>query len=256
MKIIKKILVVLLVIIMTGFFLVLNLSFSGETFVVKYGANEAKTKIKEEVMEGYNISNEKVDRFINNKELEALLEKYINAYLKGYATDKYLEQIDLTSDINSFIDNNHDFLVNELKISEEELSKYKDSQELDKLTEEVKNLLKEDRENSEEMVILSKIYTKISSLEFRLMLMGIILGIALLIFLLTKEVRNVARDSGISLIIGAVIFGSLVLLLNFLAEDLNLAGSVIMSTLMFSIITLIVGILLIVLGVKLKKKVS
>ena len=61
---------------------------------------------------------------------------------------------------------------------------------------------------------------------------------------------------GISLVVGAIIFGTLVLILNFLIEDLNLGGNVIMSTLMFSIITLIVGILFIILGVKLKKKVS
>ena len=47
MKVIKKILVVLLVIIMTGVFLVFNFSFSGEKFIVKYGTGEEKTKIKE-----------------------------------------------------------------------------------------------------------------------------------------------------------------------------------------------------------------
>lgn len=256
MKVIKKILVVLLVIIMTGVFLVFNFSFSGEKFIVKYGTCEAKTKIKENMIENLDISNEKIDEFVNNKEVEALMEKYINAYLKGYTSDVYIEQLDLTSDINSFIDNNHDFLVNELKMSEEELNKYKDSQELKELTEKVKNSLKEDREDNEEMVAFSRIYTKVSSLEFKLILGGIILGIALLIFLLTKDIGKVIKDMGISLVVGAIIFGTLVLILNFLLEDLNLRGNVIMSTLMFSIITLIVGILFIILGVKLKKKVS
>lgn len=256
MKVIKKILVVLLVIIMTGVFLVFNFSFSGEKFIVKYGTGEAKTKIKENMIENLDISNEKIDEFVNNKEVEALMEKYINAYLKGYTSDVYIEQLDLTSDINSFIDNNHDFLVNELKMSEEELNKYKDSQELKELTEKVKNSLKEDREDNEEMVVFSRIYTKVSSLEFKLILGGIILGIALLIFLLTKDIGKVIKDMGISLVVGAIIFGTLVLILNFLIEDLNLGGNVIMSTLMFSIITLIVGILFIILGVKLKKKVS
>lgn len=256
MKVIKKILVVLLVIIMTGVFLVLNFSFSGEKFIVKYGTSEAKTKIKENVMENLDISNEKVDEFVNNKEIEALMEKYINAYLKGYTSDEYLEQLDLASDINSFIDNNHDFLVNELKISEEELKQYRDSQELKELTEKVKKSLKEDREDNAEMVAFSKIYTKVSSLNFKLIVGGIILVIALLIFLLTKDIGKVIKDMGISLVVGAIIFGALVLVLNFLLDDLNLGGNVIMSTLMFSIITLIVGILLIILGVKLKKKVS
>ena len=106
------------------------------------------------------------------------------------------------------------------------------------------------------MVAFSRIYTKVSSLEFKLILGGIILGIALLIFLLTKDIGKVIKDMGISLVVGAIIFGTLVLILNFLLEDLNLGGNVIMSTLMFSIITLIVGILFIILGVKLKKKVS
>ena len=106
------------------------------------------------------------------------------------------------------------------------------------------------------MVVFSRIYTKVSSLEFKLILGGIILGIALLIFLLTKDIGKVIKDMGISLVVGAIIFGTLVLILNFLIEDLNLGGNVIMSTLMFSIITLIVGILFIILGVKLKKKVS
>ena len=256
MKVIKKILVVLLVIIMTGVFLVFNFSFSGEKFIVKYGTGEAKTKIKENMIENLDISNEKIDEFVNNKEVEALMEKYINAYLKGYTSDVYIEQLDLTSDINSFIDKNHDFLVNELKMSEEELNKYKDSQELKELTEKVKNSLKEDREDNEEMVAFSRIYTKVSSLEFKLILGGIILGIAILIFLLTKDIGKVIKDMGISLVVGAIIFGTLVLILNFLIEDLNLGGNVIMSTLMFSIITLIVGILFIILGVKLKKKVS
>ena len=103
------------------------------------------------------------------------------------------------------------------------------------------------------MVAFSRIYTKVSSLEFKLILGGIILGIALLIFLLTKDIGKVIKDMGISLVVGAIIFGTLVLILNFLLEDLNLGGNVIMSTLMFSIITLIVGILFIILGVKLKK---
>ena len=141
-------------------------------------------------------------------------------------------------------------------MSEEELNKYKDSQELKELTEKVKNSLKEDREDNEEMVVFSRIYTKVSSLEFKLILGGIILGIAILIFLLTKDIGKVIKDMGISLVVGAIIFGTLVLILNFLIEDLNLGGNVIMSTLMFSIITLIVGILFIILGVKLKKKVS
>ena len=141
-------------------------------------------------------------------------------------------------------------------MSEEELNKYKDSQELKELTEKVKNSLKEDREDNEEMVAFSRIYTKVSSLEFKLILGGIILGIAILIFLLTKDIGKVIKDMGISLVVGAIIFGTLVLILNFLIEDLNLGGNVIMSTLMFSIITLIVGILFIILVVKLKKKVS
>ena len=92
--------------------------------------------------------------------------------------------------------------------------------------------------------------------KFLKILGGIILGIAILIFLLTKDIGKVIKDMGISLVVGAIIFGTLVLILNFLIEDLNLGGNVIMSTLMFSIITLIVGILFIILGVKLKKKVS
>ena len=173
-------------------------------------------KIKENMIENLDISNEKIDEFVNNKEVEALMEKYINAYLKGYTSDVYIEQLDLTSDINSFIDNNHDFLVNELKMSEEELNKYKDSQELKELTEKVKNSLKEDREDNEEMVAFSRIYTKVSSLEFKLILGGIILGIAILIFLLTKDIGKVIKDMGISLVVGAIIVGTLVLILNFL----------------------------------------
>ena len=77
---------------------------------------------------------------------------------------------------------------------------------------ELKNSLKEDREDNEEMVAFSRIYTKVSSLEFKLILGGIILGIALLIFLLTKDIGKVIKDMGISLVVGAIIFGTLVLI--------------------------------------------
>ena len=108
MNTLKKIFVVLLSIISVCFMIVFMLSFSVHEVVIKQARNIVTEEVKKEVLKDVDISESDFNNIASNPETNALIQKYIDLLVSGISGKDVWDDVDITSDIVNFIDNNRD----------------------------------------------------------------------------------------------------------------------------------------------------
>ena len=106
MNTLKKIFVVLLSIISVCFMIVFMLSFSVHEVVIKQARNIVTEEVKKEVLKDVDISESDFNNIASNPETNALIQKYIDLLVSGISGKDVWDDVDITSDIVNFIDNN------------------------------------------------------------------------------------------------------------------------------------------------------
>ncbi len=257
MKALKKILVVLLSIVLVCCLSFLILSFSIHTIVIDQVRNVTLEKVKEDIASESDISMEKLDNFFDNPDVNDLVEKYIDVVIAGIAFDDSLDDLKIKEDIINFIDNNREFIKSEFGITDLELDLIRNSNLLGDVDTLVKDEITE-ASVDEETVKIIRIYSDLVSNTFKIILGVSIVVLIGIIGLLSFSISKVLKTSGIcfitSSILSGAIMGFILYAINTL-EEVNLIVDYV-SGLLYSIITLILGILLIVISHIYKKKVS
>ena len=135
MNTLKKIFVVLLSIISVCFMIVFMLSFSVHEVVIKQARNIVTEEVKKEVLKDVDISESDFNNIASNPETNALIQKYIDLLVSGISGKDVWDDVDITSDIVNFIDNNRDLLKEKLGVTDQQLDEFKNSEDLKKANE-------------------------------------------------------------------------------------------------------------------------
>lgn len=257
MKVLKKILVVLLSIVLVCCLSFLILSFSVHTIVIDQLRNVTLEKVKEDIASDSALSREKLDSFFDNSDVSDLVEKYIDIVINGIADDDNLGDLEIKEDIINFIDNNREFIKSEFGITDLELDLIRNTDFLNDVDTMVKDEITKARVDEESVKII-KIYNDLVSNTFKIILGVSILVLIGIIGLLSLSVSKTLKVSGISFIISSILSGTIIVFISYIINALKEANFTVdyMSGLLYSIITFVIGILLIIISHIYKKKVS
>ncbi len=259
MNTLKKIFVVLLSIISVCFMIVFMLSFSVHEVVIKQARNIVTEEVKKEVLKDVDISESDFNNIASNPETNALIQKYIDLLVSGISGKDVWDDVDITSDIVNFIDNNRDLLKEKLGVTDQQLDEFKNSEDLKKANEYFKeNVVQAVSDNTKETVTIFRVYSDLVSTNSKIIFAFLIIVLTGIIALLQKSFAKTIKTFGINLVIGAIFTILFVVALNFIvASVIDLSITVDYSTgLIYGILALVIGIVSIVIGNIYKKKVS
>ena len=160
MNIIKKTLLGILVLFLTGLIILLTLSADLKNVIVngvvmeivKYqitnisykAGNKEQTTIFE-----YTTDDEKVNEILESKEIQELISKYVDITIKSMTDEESIDQIDIEQDMINYIKENKKVIEEKtgVQISDEMIEQTKEEIEAQEINENVKIALKETKKN-------------------------------------------------------------------------------------------------------------
>lgn len=260
MKTLRKIFIVLLEVVLVCLMVVFILSFSVRDAVVKQMKNVTVENVREEIISDVdsNINDESFNELVNNTEVDALIQKYIDLLISGMAGNNIDSDINIDKDVITFIDNNKDLLKEKLGVSDEQLEEFKKSENLKKANDYFKEKVQEGNESNKSVVTTFRIYNNLISDSLRIILVISIVVLIVIIGILKNSLLSLIKIVGIDLVITAILSIIVVAILNFIIISVaDLAITVNYSYgLIYGIVALVIGIIMIVSSNIYKKKMS
>lgn len=269
MKIFKKVLNVLLTVILLNLICFLLISVNLKTILVDGIIKEViKTEIintdykekntisKEEINKI--TDNPKIQEILNSKEVQDLIDKYLDITIDGLLDENDLNEVEIEKDIYDYIKENKSVIEEKTntKIDDETIDKIMEMNEAKQLS---KNLIltindkKKSITKTEKTVL--KGYKVFISLKFQLILLGLILLDLILIGIINKSIKMVIKELGLSTIFSGLLIGIMCIVVKIIVSTTSLLKTFHMRNLFISSIgVLVMGVLLILIYKRLQKK--
>ena len=268
MKKLKKVLNAFLIFILISLICILVISINLKTVIVDGIIKETiKTEIINKEYKEKNTIKEEIDditddpkikEILNSKEIQELIDKYLNIVVDGLLDEDNLDDVELEKDILKYIKDNKEIIEEKTntKIDDKTIEKVMEMKEAKQLSKKLINTINEQKKTitkTEKEVL--KGYKTCVSIEFQLIVLGLILVDIALIFIINKSliitIKSVATSSitsGIFIIIMSIVTKLIVI-------NYSILKTFHMKSLLLSGIGVsIIGILLIIIYKKLKKE--
>ncbi|MCI8460878.1 MAG: hypothetical protein HFE81_05725 [Bacilli bacterium] len=190
--------------------------------------------------------NEQINKILESKEVQDLIDKYLDVTINGVLDEKDISNIEIEKDMLDFLKENKEVLEKEvgIEITDEMISKTEEqleSRDLSKVFEQTINNTKNNL--PEEAKVVLKGYNFLISLKFRIIILIAMIIDLLLIALIQKSFYSWLKSLGVS----AIISGSSLLIMSL---SVNVIVTKISSLTDFNVNSLITsGIVLIVSGI-------
>lgn len=263
MKILKKIILGFLNLLLLNLIILLTISINLKNFI---SDGIIKETIKEQIVvipyqespTDSNVESEQINKILENKETEALVDKYINLAISGITDEKNLSKINLEEDMLKYLKNNKELLEKELglEITDEIVEATEESLKSKELSESFKQSISNASKNiSPEERFLLKAYSFLTSRDFKILVLVLITLDLILIGIIQKSYYKWLKSLGISLILSGL--GTLFMSMAVKAIVVNLSPLKefnIKSLTYSSIILMVVGIILSIVQIFIDKK--
>lgn len=226
MNIIKKTLLGILVLFLTGLIILLTLSADLKNVIVngvvmeivKYQITninyKAGNKEQNTIFE-YTTDDEKVNEILESKEIQELVSKYVDITIKSMTDEESIDQIDIEQDMINYIKENKKVIEEKtgVQISDEMIEQTKEEIEAQEINENVKIALKETKKNlTDSQKKTLKGYGLVTSTKLKVFLLVLIIIDSIFIFLLQRKdnkwiyvLGNACFSAGIGIIIMCII---------------------------------------------------
>lgn len=246
----------------TGFIGELNTNILDTEFVEKNNNDDSKVKVEKDLTVEELFDSPEYKELLKNKEVQELIQKYVDTTIIGITDTNALNDVDLTEDIISFIEDNQDLLEEEynISISDEDIDGLRGNEGLKEFTESyIEGVKSANEELSNNQKKLIKGYNFICSTLFKIILIFLIIINLFLISLLQKSFYKWINSLGVNLLSSGVLTIVLGLILNFSVNgiinrlNLNLKFDFLHISLV-GLIASIIGIVFIVIYFIIKKK--
>lgn len=267
MKFVKKIILGFLVVLLVNLFVALTLNIDLSSVIVNGVIKEVvKQQIISKDFEEANTigesitSNEQVNEILNSKEVQELINKYVEISMESIANEEEIDEISLEEDMIQYIKENKKILEEKIgvDITDEMIEKTTEdikSQELNKTLKEALQKAKE--EIPEKDKVFLKGYVFFTSIKLRLLLIGaIILDILLIAIIqmsLYKWIKNVG-DALLSSGVGITIMSLIVKLTTSRMLNIEILHTEILTK--HGVMQLVLGLVIIVTYKVISKKVQ
>ncbi len=267
MKFVKKIILGFLVVLLVNLFVALTLNIDLSSVIVNGVIKEVvKQQIISKDFEEANTigesitSNEQVNEILNSKEVQELINKYVEISMESIANEEEIDEISLEEDMIQYIKENKKILEEKIgvDITDEMIEKTTEdikSQELNKTLKEALQKAKE--EIPEKDKVFLKGYVFLTSIKLRLLLIGaIILDILLIAIIqmsLYKWIKNVG-DALLSSGVGITIMSLIVKLTTSRMLNIEILHTEILTK--HGVMQLVLGLVIIVTYKVISKKVQ
>lgn len=241
------------------FLIILSFSVKGLFSDIILKSSTIVTKVaSDELVENVKTKNEfvdeKIQELLEDKEIKALVEKYIDKTLEGLVSEDALDDVNIEKDIIEFVQDHEDLIEEKLgiEIKEEYYEEAKNQEEYHEITNEYKKAIESSRENiPEEVKVIIEYFNYFLTMKCRLILFGILIISTLLMALLQKSfykwistLATSAISCGVMLFLMSFAFDGI---MTYILKNTGSTGSFSMSVLTRnSLITLISGIVVLI----------
>ena len=248
----------------TDFLGSINSGIKNQEFTVEEKEDNKDKKI--DVERNYTIeellNSPEYKELLKNKEVQKLVDKYINITINGVIDEKNLEEADLKEDIIKFLKENKEVLEKEygISISYEDIDELENSDEFSSITDDYIDSVKTVRQDiTDGQKKLIKMYNVLCSLAFKIILFILLIVNLVCIAILQKSLYKWVQTLGANLIFSGALTIILGIVLHF---GINAIVSKMKLGLKFGflkvsvigLIACVVGIVLIVVYTIIKKK--
>ena len=226
MKFIKKTILGILVLFLTGLIILFTISIDLKKVivngvimeVVKYQISTINYKEgnneKDTIFE-YTTDNEQINEILRSKEVQDLVTKYLDLTIESINDDDSLNEIDIEKDMMQYIRDNKSVLEEKIgmEITEEMIQKTEEQMQEQEVSKNLKEAIKETRNNlTEKQKKTLKGYSLLTSLKLKIILMLLMIIDCTFIFLLQKEdykwvyvIANSVFSAGVGILLMSVI---------------------------------------------------
>lgn len=263
MKILKKIILGFLNLLLLNLIILLIISINLKSFI---SDGIIKETIKEQIVvipyqespTDSNVESEQINKILESKEVQDLINKYIDITISGITDEKNLSKINLEEDMLKYLKNNKELLEKELgiEITDEIVEATEESLKSKELSESFKQTITNASKNiSPEERFLLNAYSFLTSLDFKILVLVLITLDLILIGIIQKSYYKWLKSLGISLILSGL--GTLFMSMAVKAIVVNLSSLKefnIKALTYSSIILMIVGIILSITQIFIDKK--
>ena len=191
-------------------------------------------------------NDERVRELLKSDEVTELIDKYMDKIIDGYIDEEKLDEIELEKDMINYLENNKEKLekITGKEITQENLDQAKEQiKEMDIDTKVKESIKTTSKTMPKETVKVLKGYKTFISLEFKLIMIGIIILCLVLIALLQKSMYKWIKLFTISLItngVFAIIVSGSVYLIVYSLTKIKFNTSILLIT---GIVITIIGII-------------
>lgn len=261
MRVIRKILVVLFSILLTGMLIGMVLTFPLKKVIShNFIGGIVKQQIAEEFSEAFSVDLEKMKQAIQDERVSQFIDKYVDLTIEGISDKEAVEELEIGQDLKKLFQENKEVLMQELNITESELNELLNSADFERVSEEYRSsVLDFDQELDSDQKKLFTFYNFVSTLSYQLFLVGIIIGVIVLIALIQWSLVRWMIPVGVSCIVAGILGTGLAYLMQLLFQyalaDLMSNVLVHMGPMYcYSIGVLVIGILCVILYCVLKDR--
>lgn len=213
---------------------------------------EALPKIK--------TDDERINQILESKEVQELLDKYLDATINGVIDEESINDIELEKDMLDYLRENKETLekVIGVEITDEMIDKTEEQMESKELSKIFKQTISNTNKNlPEEAKVVLKGYNFLISTKFKIIVIILILVDLLLVALIQKSVYRWLKSLGISAIVSGIGILIMSIVVNLIVTKLTFLTSFNVSPLIISSIVLIVlGIFSIIVKIIIDKQIT
>lgn len=231
-------------------------------FVEKNNNDDSSVKVERNFTMEELFESPEYKALLENKEVQELIDKYVDSAISGVADPDSLNNVDLGEDIINFIIENKEVLEKEynITISDEDISSMRESEEFNSLTDDfIENIKTASEELSNTQKKLIKAYNFVCGTGFKIVLFILIILDIVLISILQKSLIKWIKTIGANLLSSGILTIILGLVLHFSINsivkklDINLQFDFLKISLI-GLIASIIGVIFIVVYHFVKKK--
>lgn len=214
MKLLKKIILNILVIILVNLFIALTLCADLQSVIVNGIVKEVVKQqiVNKDFQEANTIienitDNEQVNEILNSKEIQDLINKYIDIAIQGMIDIENIDDISIEQDMINYIKENKEIIEEKtgIEITDEMIEETAKEIQEQKISESFKETIQKTSENiPENQKVILKGYSFITSAKFRGIIIFLIILDILLIAIVQKSYYFWIKNVGDSLLASGI----------------------------------------------------
>ncbi len=192
-----------------------NIILKSSTIVTSIAGDELKENLKT----GNDVVDKNIDKLLEDKELNALAEKYLDKTLEGLIDEKALDDVNIERDIIEFVQAHEDLIEEKLgiEIKEEYYEEALEQEEFHEITNEYKKAVEEGRKQlPEEYKKVIDYFNFFTTLKCRLILFSILIVSTILLALLQKSYHKWIKSLAISTLSSGIMLFIMSFVLDFI----------------------------------------